>query len=75
LGKGKGAIDLVPPYIKTSYQDVERTCGVKFGNNFINGLLKQGTIIINLLPPEIAICIFKELSPDKVSSSKKVCKL
>jgi len=41
LGKGKGARDVFPPYIKTFYQDLKRTCGVKFGNNFINGLLKQ----------------------------------
>jgi putative protein-disulfide isomerase len=65
LGKGVGQIDIVAPYIKTSYQDVERTCGVKFGDAFVNGTLKQGTMILNSLPPAIALCIMKERFPEK----------
>jgi putative protein-disulfide isomerase len=65
LGKGAGPIDIVAPYIKTSYQDVERTCGVKFGDAFVNGTLKNGTMILNSLPPAIALCIMKERFPEK----------
>jgi putative protein-disulfide isomerase len=65
LGTGAGPIDVVAPYIKTSYQDVERTCGVKFGDKFVNGTLKQGTMILNSLPPAIAMCIMKERYPEK----------
>jgi|GEM_PF-528821 len=65
LGKSVGAIDVIAPYIKTAYQDVERTCGVKFGDKFVNGTLAQGTMILNSLPPAIAMCIMKERYPDK----------
>lgn len=65
LGSGVGAIDIVAPYIKTSYKDVENTCGVKFGDSFVNGTLKKGTMILNSLPPAIALCILKEKYPDK----------
>jgi putative protein-disulfide isomerase len=65
LGNGVGAIDVVAPYIKTSYQDVENTCGVKFGDAFVNGTLKKGTMTLNSLPPTIALCIMKEKYPDK----------
>lgn len=65
LGKGVGPIDVVAPYIKTSYQQVEKTCGVKFGDAFVNGTLKQGTMILNSLPPAIALSIMKEKYPEK----------
>ncbi len=64
LGAGAGPIDVVAPYIKSSYQDVERTCGVKFGDAFVKGTLKKGTIILNSLPPAVALCIMKEKYPD-----------
>jgi putative protein-disulfide isomerase len=65
LGKGAGPIDVVAPYIKTSYKDVESTCGVKFGDAFVNGTLKEGTMILNSFPPAIALCIMKEKYPEK----------
>ncbi len=65
LGKGVGPINVVAPYIKTSYPDVERTCGVKFGDAFVYGTLKMGTMVLNSLPPAIALCIMKERYPDK----------
>ena len=65
LGRGAGPIDVIAPYIKTSYQDVERATGVKFSDNFINGTLREGTMILNSLPPAIALSIIKERYPDK----------
>ncbi|MCK6607040.1 MAG: DsbA family protein [Flavobacterium sp.] len=65
LGKGAGPIDVVAPYIKTSYTDVESTCGVKFGDAFVNETLKKGTMVLNSLPPAIALSIMKEKYPDK----------
>ena len=65
LGANTGAINVIAPYIKTAYQDVEKACGVKFGDKFVNGTLKQGTMILNSLPPAIALCIMKERYPEK----------
>ena len=65
LGKGAGPIEIVAPYIKKSYQQVEKTCGVKFGDAFVNGSLKKGTMILNSLPPAIALSIMKERYPEK----------
>lgn len=65
LGSGSGPIEVVAPYIKNSYQDVEEVCGVKFGDKFVNGSLKKGTMVLNSLPPAIALCIIKERYPDK----------
>jgi putative protein-disulfide isomerase len=65
LGKGAGQLNTVAPYIKTSYPDVERACGIKFGEKFVNGTLKDGTMILNSLPPAIALSIMKERYPEK----------
>jgi putative protein-disulfide isomerase len=65
LGKGAGPIEVVAPYIKTSYPDVEKACGVKFGDAFVNGTLKKGTMVLNSLPPAVALSIMKEKYPEK----------
>lgn len=61
-----GPINEVAPYIKAgAYKTVEEKCGVKFGDAFINGTLKTGDMILNSLPPAIALAIVKEQMPSK----------
>lgn len=64
-GRHAGPIDIVAPYIKTSYTQVERTCGVKFGQAFVHGSLQKGTMVLNSVPPAIALCIMRERYPEK----------
>ena len=65
LPPNTGPIGVVAPYIKTAYKDVENACGVKFGDRFVNGTLAEDTMVMNSLPPAIALCIMKERYPDK----------
>lgn len=66
LGERAGPIGLVAPYIKAgAYKEVERRCGVSFGKAFVEGPLEEGTMILNSLPPAIALSIVKQHHPDK----------
>ena len=66
LGVEAGPIGVVAPYIKAgAYKVVEQQCGVKFGDDFINGPLQEGTMILNSLQPAIALSIVKKLKPEK----------
>ena len=66
LGDAVGPIGEVAPYIKAgAYKTVEQTCGVKFGDDFVNGPLQEGTMILNSLQPAIALAIVKKLKPKK----------
>ena len=65
LGKKSGPIGEVAPYIKEgAYKVVEQTCGVKFGEAFCTGPLEEGTMILNSVPPAIALSIVKVLKPE-----------
>jgi putative protein-disulfide isomerase len=65
VGQRVGPINEVAPYIKNAYRDVERATGVLFGEKFIHGSLEKGTMVMNSIPPTIAMCIFKERFPEK----------
>ncbi|KOY84312.1 hypothetical protein AD998_21750 [bacterium 336/3] len=65
IGKNVGSINETGAYIRTAYKIVEETCGVKFGDAFVNETLKDGTMVLNSLPPAIALCIMKEKYPEK----------
>lgn len=65
IGRNVGSINETGAYVKTAYKVVEQTCGVKFGDAFVNGTLKKGTMVLNSLPPAIALCIIKEKYPEK----------
>lgn len=66
IGDAVGPIGVVAPYIKEgAYKKVEQTCGVKFGDAFINGPLEEGTMIANSEPPAIALSIVKDKMPEK----------
>ncbi len=66
LESGVGPIGEVAPYIKAgAYKTVEERCGVKFGEDFINGPLEEGNMIMNSFPPAVALSIVKEKMPDR----------
>jgi len=66
LGDRVGTIEEVAPYIKAgAYKSVESTTGVKFGDAFLKDVFGEGRIILNSLPPAIALCIVKEQFPEK----------
>jgi len=61
-----GPIGVVAPYIKQgAYKVVEDKCGVKFGKAFCEGTLEEGTMVLNSVPPAIALSIVKDELPDK----------
>lgn len=51
-------------YIEKASKTVEELSGVKFGDRFFD-LLKDGTYIIDSVPPAIALAIVKDKFPDK----------
>lgn len=53
------------PYISSAFKTVEDRTGVKFGDNFLNKTLKEGTAIFSSLPPAYALSAFKSLMPEK----------
>lgn len=69
LGKKAGPIGEVAPYIKDgAYKMVEQRCGVKFGEAFCTGPLEEGTMVLNSVPPAIALSVVKALKPEKAFS-------
>jgi len=65
LGDGVGTINEIAAFLKDAYLDVEEETGVKFGKAFIDGPLEEGTMVLNSLPPAIALSIMKERFPEK----------
>lgn len=66
VGEGVGPIGVVAPYIKAgAYKTVEERCGVKFGEDFVNGPLETGDMRLNSLPPAIALSIVKKQKPEE----------
>lgn len=60
-GNRIGPIGEVASYISWAYKDVEKACNVKFGHNFLNKTLKNGTAIFTSFPPAVALSVFKEI--------------
>ena len=72
IGDQVGSINATAPFIKTAYKDVEKATGIMFGEKFVNGNLKSGEMILNSLPPAIAMCIFREKLPQKSMAYSKL---
>lgn len=67
IGESAGLINEVAPHIKQgAYKNVEELTGVTFGDAFLNGPLKNGSMVLNSVPPAMALCIVKEYMPEKV---------
>jgi putative protein-disulfide isomerase len=65
-GNRIGEISKMAPYISSAYKGVEKTTGIQFGKNFLEGTLKEGTAIFSSVKPSIALSIIEEAYPDKV---------
>ncbi len=65
MGSRVGPIDVVAPYIKTAYKEVERRTGVTFGDAFVQEVLEPGTAILSSEKPCTALTVFKSYQPDK----------
>ncbi len=67
IGEQKMPIEKIAPFIQGAYKRVEELTGRKFGEDFlwhINNPDKSDWVM-NSEKPAIALCIFKELFPDK----------
>lgn len=64
LGSQVGPIGQVAGYISEAHKTVEEKTGVKFGQKFLEGTLKDGQVIFDSFPPAKAIRIFKEFKAD-----------
>ena len=60
-GNRIGPIGEVASYISWAYKDVEKATGVKFGDEFLNKTLKNGSAIFTSIPTAIALSVFKNL--------------
>lgn len=61
-----GAINELAPHIKNgAYKLVESRTGVKFGKPFLDDVFGEGNLILNSLPPTIALSIIKEEYPEQ----------
>ncbi len=60
-----GYINDVAPYVKAgAYKTVEEVTQVKFGIPFLNTLFGDGQLLLNSVPPAIALVIIKQHQPD-----------
>jgi putative protein-disulfide isomerase len=62
-GNRIGPIGEVASYIKTAYKDVEARSTVRFGKEFIEGTLEEGTAVFTSIPAAIAMAVFKQVMP------------
>lgn len=66
LGNRIAKVNEVAPYIKAgAYKTVESHSGVKFGTAFLEDISGPENIVLNSIPPAIALCIVKEKFPEK----------
>ena len=65
LGNRAGFVNDVAPHIKSgAYKAVEAKTGVKFGSVFLDDVFGEGKMVLNSLPPTIALSIVKEEKPE-----------
>lgn len=65
-GDRVGKVNEIAPYIKAgAYKSVEASTGVKFGQAFLDDIMGDEKIVLNSLPPSIALCIVKEKYPER----------
>lgn len=64
LGKNIGPLSRIADYIKNASKEVEQRSTVTFGENFLKEL-DEGSMILNSVPPAVALCIVKDQQPDQ----------
>jgi putative protein-disulfide isomerase len=66
MGLRAGPIGEVAPYIEKAYPDVEQATGVRFGEAFLQNILRPGTAIFSSEMPGIALTTFRKQQPERV---------
>lgn len=66
IGEREGTISEVAGYIKTAYKEVENLTGVKFGDDFIEKTLEEGTSYYSSAPAAMAMALFRSQKPKEV---------
>ncbi len=66
-GENAIPIEKIGPYIQNAYTRVEELAGIKFGADFLWHVFHtdQSDWVMNSEKPAIALCIFKELYPER----------
>lgn len=67
IGENKMSIEKIGPYIQSAYKRVEEVTGIKFGDDFLwhTANLDKSDWIMNSEKPAIALCILKEIYPER----------
>lgn len=67
IGENKMPIEKIGPYIQGAYKRVEELTGIKFGEDFLWHVFNpdKSDWIMNSEKPAIALCIFKDIYPDR----------
>jgi len=68
IGDNALPVRKVAGYISGALGQVERMTGVRFGDGFVNGILRDENYIYNSEPPCIALTVVKELAPEHIVS-------
>jgi putative protein-disulfide isomerase len=63
IGNQEGPISTIAPHIIEGAAGIEKISTSKFGDKFLNGLLKEGTYKMSSELPSIAVTVFKSLQP------------
>jgi len=67
IGENKMPIEKIGPYIQGAYKRVEEVTGIKFGDDFLwhTANPDKSDWVMNSEKPAIALCIFKEIYPER----------
>ncbi len=67
IGESKMPIEKIGPYIQDAHKRVEELSGIKFGEDFLWHVFNpdKSDWIMNSEKPAIALCIFKEIFPER----------
>jgi putative protein-disulfide isomerase len=68
LGDQEGAIGKVAPHIAYGYKDLEKMSEARFGEKFLNVIMKEGTYKMSSEMPSIAVEVFKSMKPEQAIS-------
>jgi putative protein-disulfide isomerase len=68
LGDREGPIAKVAPHIADGYKDLEAMSSARFGPNFLNKIMKDGTYKMSSELPSIALEVFKSMQPQNAIS-------
>jgi putative protein-disulfide isomerase len=64
LGEREGPIGKMAAYLEQAYPRVEQTTGIKFGEAFLEDILREGSYRASSLIPCIALTVFKTYRPE-----------